>query len=182
MSLRRRSSVAFGNTGCLARAVLCLAVGLGVVACSQQDAEERSSPSGSSHVEKSSRAWIERAREAHRAADEAKSAPQRERAVEALRDAYQALPSSAPGSDWVRLDLGARLAELELEGGNAPAALEWVSRVLSVQPEPSVPAANLLVVAGRAYELLGEKEQAVTSYHRALVMNQDLMERSLEGR
>ncbi len=179
MSLRRRSSVAFGNTGCLPRAVLCLAIGLGAVACSQQDAEDRLSPSGSSQVE---RAWIERAREAHRAADEAKSAPQRERAVEALRDAYQALPSSAPGSDWVRLDLGARLAELELEGGNAQAALEWVRRVLPVQPEPSVPAANLLVAAGRAHELLGEKEQAVTSYHRALVMNQDLMERSLEGR
>ncbi len=155
-------------------ALLCL--GLVILGCEAaeppQDAQDGAGESGS---------WLRTARRAHQVADDAKTVEQRGQAVAELEEALQALPAHAPGVDWVRLDLGARLAQLQLEQGDARSALSWVQRVMPKQPEPSVPAANLLVVAGRAYEQLGNEKQAVESYHQALVMNQTLMERSLEG-
>jgi tetratricopeptide (TPR) repeat protein len=119
-------------------------------------------------------------RSVHTAADSASTPEARERAIGELDRTLERLSGTDPESIWLRQDLLVRLAELELALQRPAKAIAWSDRGLGLSEAASVPAADLLRLRGVAYEQLGDDAWAVESYHRALVMNQVLMERSLE--
>jgi tetratricopeptide (TPR) repeat protein len=126
--------------------------------------------------------WIQQLKRAHAEADAVKSDGQRREALHSLEQALSRLPAGErPGDVWLRQDLLSRLADLELQLGDADKALRRANEGLGYSEATSVPASNLLMTKGRALERLERKAEAVKAYHQALVMNQELMERSLKG-
>jgi hypothetical protein len=74
-----------------------------------------------------------------------------------------------------------RLARLDLDAGDARAALAGAERGLDLAPPAhDVFVANLLVVRGAAHEALGDARAAAGDYHRALVINDELLHREVE--
>lgn len=126
--------------------------------------------------------WLAEVQRVHQLADEATNLSERERAVGASSNALGLGVSLVfEGSVWVKQDLAARLAGLELEQGRPARALEAVKRGLAYSSEPSLPVANLHAMGARAHEARGDRAAAVESYHRALLVNQRLMEQSLDA-
>jgi predicted negative regulator of RcsB-dependent stress response len=130
--------------------------------------------------ESQGQAALEQARSAHSAADRALDEGEPARAKQELSQALSRLgESKGEQAVWMRQDLLARLAQLELDAGNASAALEVAGRALELGQEPSVPLATLHVLRGRAFEAQGDKKSAALAYHQALLINQSLMDQAL---
>ncbi len=124
--------------------------------------------------------WLGPVRAAHQLADAADSPAARQLAIEAIDAALAGIDVGAgPAVRWVEQDLLARSAQLWLDSEQPSRALAACASGLELSEEVSVPAATLWMVQGKAHEQLGDKARAVESYHRALVMNQELMNRSL---
>jgi tetratricopeptide (TPR) repeat protein len=127
-------------------------------------------------------AWVGAVESAHSAADRARSPDERQTARRALEDAYTEVPqSSDPRQSWVRQDLCVRIGESALDAGQALEALSWAEKGLALSSILNVSRADLLGLKGRALEALGRKEEAASTLHEALVANQALMERALNG-
>ncbi len=197
---RRSSSEAWGfgsrRASRLSRPIMVLACLYACIACStdrSSSLEESKPASGeltgrvadSSEREEAAanEGWIGRLQGAHAKADLAESKAQQLAARSELERLLDTAPDDQrPGSVWLRQDLLARLAALDLALGEPRRAVERAEQGLAVSTQTSLPASNLLMVQGKALEQLGDKTQAVKTYHRALVMNEELMKRSLEGR
>lgn len=79
-------------------------------------------------------------------------------------------------------DVYYRLGGLALQAGTAAQALEYCDQGLAVGSSDDLFTANLLVVRGRAHELLGHRTAAAEDLHQALLINEKLLDRTLEPR
>ncbi len=152
----------------LAILLLIGAFGLGAIAC-------RSDGAG---------AWLNRAKNAHAAADRAVRAGDLAAASDALADFTEQRPPedvSAEDARIVRQDVHYRLSRLALQRGDAEEARRWAERGLTLGEEDDVFTANLYVARGQAREALGQATQAAADYHEALKINERLLEALLEG-
>ena len=116
--------------------------------------------------------------------DRAQSKPDLERAQARLR----ALESGFGGADAppnaarIRPDLYCRLAEVALRLGQPKTALDWVQRGLDLGAAPSPFVARLYLLQGQARSALGDREGAAKSYMKAIEINEQLLDDSLDGR
>ena len=80
----------------------------------------------------------------------------------------------------VIMDLCFRLAEVELLLGDSDQALAATDRGIAAGAAADVFSANLYVARGRAFEALGRNDDAARTYHRALEINERLLEKELQ--
>ena len=166
----------------LARALAIVVVLLLAVACSRSGDSVAHDEARSERHE--ARDWLAGMERAHGEADEALAAGDAARAREVLRGAFDtAVPASMAPEDAriVRQDLAFRLGELDLDAGEAAAAVEWADRGLALGQAEDVFTANLLIVRGRAREAQGGDREAIEDYFRALEINEALLRRTLDG-
>ena len=129
-----------------------------------------------------SRHWIQQAREANLVADQALRHNDRRTAVASLRKIVEAdAPGNIAESDAraVRQDACFRLASIELDSNRPQEALGWSNRGIGLGGGSDVFTANLLVARGRALQQQGKELQAVKDYHRALIINESLLDKAL---
>lgn len=126
--------------------------------------------------------WIESVREADRLAEAALEAGDPAAARKVLLASLQAeAPAGIQPDDAraIRQDICFRLALIELDAGAPKEAQAFAERGLRLGEHEDLFTANLLVAQGRSLEALGKDAQAAESYHRALKINQLLLEREL---
>jgi len=134
---------------------------------------------GCSHAAPQS--WVERARDAHARADAALARGDLDGGRTALRELVDVPPPGAIALDDRRVvlqDALYRLAEIENSDRRPQAALAWADRGLALGGRDLF-YANLLVARGHAREQLGEDTWALTDYHDALVINDEILEKAL---
>jgi predicted negative regulator of RcsB-dependent stress response len=115
--------------------------------------------------------------------DRAQSKPELERAQARLRALTSGFGADAPANaDRIRPDLYCRLAEVALRLGQPRAALDWVQRGLDLGAAPSPFVARLYLLQGQARSALGDRDGAARSYMKAIEINEQLLDDSLDGR
>jgi len=124
--------------------------------------------------------WVAEAERRHALADERLQAGDRPGALRALReivDGHTDIAAGVPANDrrGVLQDTYFRLAELDLQAGDAGAALASADRGLALGRADDLFVANLLVVRGAAHQALGDGPTAAADYHEALVINDKLL-------
>ena len=127
--------------------------------------------------------WLDRAQEAHLRADAALARGDLDAGRSALRELCDApVPRTIALDDQrvVLQDAYFRLAEIELADRKPQAALAWADRGLALGGRDLF-TANLLIARGHAREDLGEEVWATTDYHDALVINDELLQKTLGG-
>lgn len=127
-------------------------------------------------------AWLAEARAAHALADAAR---QPRVAEVALAEAFaRAVPSGVTAEDArvVRQDLAYRAASIALADERPEDAHRHADRGLALGAATDVFTANLYVVRGQAREALGDTIGAASDYHEALLVNERLLDRLLDGR
>jgi hypothetical protein len=165
-----------------ARALAIVVLSLLTYACSRADEPPPHVESRADRYD--ARDWLASMEHAHRGADEAMGTGNVDRARELLRGGFDTLVPPGMASEdarVVRQDLAFRLAELDLDAGNAVSAIEWADRGLALGEADDVFTANLLIVRGRAREAAGGDREAVSDYFRALEINEALLRRTLDG-
>jgi tetratricopeptide (TPR) repeat protein len=120
-------------------------------------------------------------RSAHHAADQAASAADKRRAIELLRRAVEPIAPAGEGLRFAYQDGWARIAQLAIELDDLKVAEEAIAQGLSAGKAASVPVATLLELRGTVHERQGQKQAAIAAYHDALLVNQELMQRSLSA-
>jgi tetratricopeptide (TPR) repeat protein len=126
--------------------------------------------------------WVAEAARRHALADERLEAGDRPGARDALRGIVDAPPpAELPPDDrrGVLQDTYFRLARIDLDARDARAALADAERGLALGQAGDLFVANLLVVRGAAHEALGEGPAAAEDYHRALMINDQLLAKAL---
>jgi hypothetical protein len=126
--------------------------------------------------------WVAEAERRHALADERLQSGDRAGAQAALRaivDGGAADEVPAEDRRGVLQDTYFRLAELDLRGGDARAALATADRGLALGRAADLFVANLFVVRGAAHESLGNGAAAAEDYHEALVINDKLLAEAL---
>ncbi|MBW1810723.1 MAG: hypothetical protein JRJ87_21200 [Deltaproteobacteria bacterium] len=128
--------------------------------------------------------WIREAQAANSHADQSIARGN----IVAARTALQEIlarpaPASIPEQDViiVKQDIFFRLAMLELQTGKPKAALDWSEQGLSLSQKHDLFTANLLVARGNALEVLGNETNAVGDYHKALKINEKLLNQALDN-
>jgi hypothetical protein len=125
----------------------------------------------------------DRSREADRRLDDGDAAGAR---AALLALVGEAPPPAVPGaSDDRRLalqDTYFRLARLALGDRDGRQALAYADAGLALGSAPHLFVANLLVARGAAHEALGEARAAAEDYHRALAMNEALLQEVMSPR
>jgi hypothetical protein len=137
--------------------------------------------------------WVALVQRAHLSADEYRKAdatrsptevtPRDSSSTErALRQAISEAPD-APNlrERWVIQDLYYRLAQLLTDNAAMTRAAVEIERGLAVDAAPTLARANLLALHGKILEKQGEREAAAKAYHDALLVNEVLMDRALNG-
>jgi len=122
--------------------------------------------------------WVADTARRHALADERLRAGNTAGAKEALLAIVDgAVPPGVPLGDrrGVLQDTYFRLAEMDLQAGDARAALASADRGLGLGRADDLFVANLLVVRGAAHESLGDGPAAATDYHDALLINDKLL-------
>lgn len=79
----------------------------------------------------------------------------------------------------VRQDAYYRLVELELSAGRAAAAVAFAEQGLALGGDDDLFVANLHLGRGRALERQGRDADAAVAYHRALTINERLLDEAL---
>lgn len=128
--------------------------------------------------------WLAQTEVAHRRADEALAAGDVQAAEVALRAAFgRVAPRTIAPEDArvVRQDVAFRLTSLAFERDEPEEAQRWAELGLALGRGEDVFTANLLVARGRAREALGQPVEATEDYHEALLLNEVLLDRVLEG-
>jgi tetratricopeptide (TPR) repeat protein len=128
--------------------------------------------------------WIDASAMDSAAADAALARGDRQEAVGALRRIVErAVPDDVAPEDGrvVQQDAYERWARIELERGDAASALALVDRGLALGERDDVFTANLLTLRGRAHEASGRDREAASDYHRALRIEEQLLDRVLGG-
>ena len=129
-------------------------------------------------------AWVERAATESAAAERARESGDRAEAMTHLRALVDSeVPTSVAEEDArvVRQDAYDRLARLVLEEGDPARALTLVDRGLGLGERDDVFTASLLTTRGRIHEAAGRDREAARDYHRALRINEVLLDRALGG-
>jgi hypothetical protein len=147
--------------------VLALAVALAGGACSQAP---RRDP------------WAAGAAAAHERADRLLAAGDAAGARETLRALVEDRAGGEPtgGHRLALQDTYFRLARLALDAHDPREALADADAGLAYGAAPHLFVANLLVARGAAREALADPRGAAEDYHRALLMNEALLERTLQ--
>ena len=154
---------------------------------------KKSAPSSTEQVERESLAYraqvLSQLRDprvdgAYAELDRAQSKPELERAQARLRTLTSDFGGAAapPNADRIRPDLYCRLAEVALRLGQPRAALDWVQRGLELGAAPSPFVARLYLLQGQARSALGDRDGAAKSYMKAIEINEQLLDDSLDGR
>ncbi len=137
--------------------------------------------------------WLPKVQQAHSSADEYRKpsdvtipargqAPDANAAERALRLAIAEAPGSPNERErWVLQDLHYRLAQLLADVNKENLAEPEIERGLMVDDAPTLARANLLALQGKLLEKRGELEAAARAYHAALLVNEVLMDRALNG-
>lgn len=137
--------------------------------------------------------WVALVQRAHTSTDEYRRvdenrgadnapAPDSRAAERALRQAISEAPDAPNVSErWVIQDLYYRLAQLLADHGSLEQAGSEVERGLAVEAAPTLARANLLALRGKVLEKQGQREAAARAYHEALLVNEVLMDRALNG-
>ncbi len=129
-------------------------------------------------------AWIEAAQTDSAAADRAIAAGSHDEAAQHLRAIVErAVPSGVAEEDArvVRQDAYDRWAQLEMKRGSHAEAMELVGRGLALGERTDIFTANLLTTRGKIHEETGRDREAARDYHRALRIEERLLERALGG-
>jgi len=84
-------------------------------------------------------------------------------------------------ADLLRQDIYCRLAEVALRLGQPKVALDWARRGLELPAPPNPFAARLWHVQGQARAALGDQDGAAKSYMKAIEVNEQLLDESLDG-
>lgn len=127
--------------------------------------------------------WIRQARDANLQADEAirrgDSADARETLVASLD---RQAPATVNPEDrrMVKQDMCFRLSLLEMDSKRHKEALAWAERGLALGRQQDLFTANLYLAQGRALQALSREPEAAEAYHRALKINENLLDRILE--
>jgi hypothetical protein len=128
-------------------------------------------------------AWAVSAAAAHRSADRLLAAGDAAGARATLRALVREDAGAGAKSPGVRLamqDTYFRLGRLALDAHDPREALADADAGLAYGEAPHLFVANLLVVRGAAREATGDPRGAAEDYHRALLMNETLLERTLQ--
>lgn len=126
--------------------------------------------------------WVERAAADSAAAEQALDRGDAEAARRHLRALVnRAVPSDVAERDArvVRQDAYDRLARLALAAGDVAQARRQVEAGLALGEGDDVFTANLLTTRGRVHEAAGRDLEAARDYHRALEINDTLLDRAL---
>jgi tetratricopeptide (TPR) repeat protein len=118
------------------------------------------------------------------AADRAIEAGDRAAAIERLRAIVEReVPSSLAEEDArvIRQDAYDRWARVALDAGELDEAEAAVGRGLALGERDDVFTANLLTTRGRIHEARERDREAARDYHRALVIQEALLEQALGG-
>lgn len=129
-------------------------------------------------------AWMEANAADSAAADSALAAGDRAEAIERLRAiAERERPAAVAEQDArvVRQDAYDRWARIEIARGDAERARQLVERALALGEEEDVFTANLLTTRGKLHEMRGADREAARDYHRALIIEEGLLDRALGG-
>jgi hypothetical protein len=127
-------------------------------------------------------AWAVGAAAAHRRADRLLAAGDPAGARAALRALVDDASPEGRAFEAHRLalqDTYFRLARLSLDANDPRQALADADAGLAYGAAPHVFVANLFVARGAAREATGDPRGAAEDYHRALIMNEELLERTL---
>lgn len=125
--------------------------------------------------------WVNLVQAAHRSADAASSVGLDE-TERALRAALASAPDAPNERErWVIQDLYYRLAQLLVDRGVQDQAEGQIAKGLQVDAAPTLARANLLALRGKVLERQGQQEAASEAYHSALLINEVLMDRALNG-
>lgn len=81
----------------------------------------------------------------------------------------------------IRQDALYRLVEVELSADRAPSAMAFADQGLALGGGDDLFVANLYVGRGQALERLGRDAEAAQAYHRALAINERLLDEALGG-
>lgn len=130
------------------------------------------------------RAWMEANRADRAAAERALERGDREEAARHLAAIAEREPPRGVAEEdarVVRQDAYERWARLEMERGDLPKARALVDRALALGEREDVFTANLLTTRGRIAEAEGRDREAARDYHRALRIEEALLERALGG-
>jgi predicted negative regulator of RcsB-dependent stress response len=164
-----------------------------VAKAEESAAEAKKSTSSTEQVERESRKYraqvLSELRDpgidgAYAELDRAQSKPELERAQARLRALQSGFggADAPPNAERIRPDLYCRLAEVALRLGQARAALDWVQRGLDLGGAPSPFVARLYLLQGQARSQLGDRDGAAKSYMKAIEINEQLLDDSLDGR
>ncbi|MEO8183673.1 MAG: hypothetical protein ABI895_32990 [Deltaproteobacteria bacterium] len=114
--------------------------------------------------------------------DRAQSPAELERARERLDDlASSSFGGSKANAERLRPDIYCRLAEVALRLGQPQAALDWARRGLALGAPASPFVARLYLLEGQAKSALGDRNGAAKSYLKAIEVNEQLLDQSLEA-
>lgn len=130
------------------------------------------------------RAWVEANAADSAAAERALASGDDQEAIEHLsRIAERRAPEAVAEEDArvVRQDAYDRWAQIELGNGNEARAMRLVGRGLGLGEGDDVFTANLLTTRGRIHEAAGRDREAARDYHRALRIEEVLLDRALGG-
>jgi len=128
--------------------------------------------------------WISQARDANLEADRAIRRGDTQSARTALvASLEQPVPDTVNPEDsrMVKQDMCFRLSLVEMEAKHPEKALLWAREGLSLGQQQDLFTANLYVAMGSAHEALGQEAQAAEAYHLALVINETLLNQTLEN-
>lgn len=137
-----------------------------------------------SGCEDDARAWVEHAAAESAAAESARERGEVDEAITRLTSIVDSeVPNGVAEEDArvVRQDAYDRLARLVLERGDPARALNLVDRGLGLGERDDVFTASLLTTRGRIREAAGRDHEAARDYHRALEINEALLDRALAG-
>ena len=126
--------------------------------------------------------WIREVDQAHLQADQALERNDRAGAVASLQKIVAGeVPRSVASEDAraVRQDACFRLASIELEADRPGEAFKWADQGLGLGRGRDLFTANLLVARGQALQRQGEEVPAARDYHQALIINEELLNRTL---
>jgi predicted negative regulator of RcsB-dependent stress response len=119
--------------------------------------------------------------DAYAESDRAQSQAELERAQARLGVLASSGLGASADAERLRPDIYCRLAEIALRLGQPQTALDWARRGLALGAPASPFVARLYLLEGQAKSALGDRDGAARSYLKAIQVNEQLLDESLDG-